>query len=67
MVSIKPLDVLQHGSGIPLIMEAHVLRMYPLEDWGYSFWIALEEGSFNSPIFGTLARPVEEEMSLLIK
>ncbi len=65
--SIKPLDALQHASGIPLIMEAHVLHTYALEDWGYSFWISLEEGSFYNPIFGTLARPVEEEMSLLIK
>ncbi len=65
--SIKPLDVLQHASGIPLIMEGHVLHMNPLEDWGYFFWIALEEGSFYSPIFGTLAQPVEEEMSFLIK
>ncbi len=35
--SIKPLDVLEHACGTPLIIEAFVLHAYPLEDWDYSF------------------------------
>ncbi len=56
MDSIKPLDVLQHACGPPLIMEANVLHMYPLEDWGYSFWIALEEGFLLQSNFWDIGR-----------
>ncbi len=35
--STKPLDVLEHACGTPLITEAFVLHTYPFEGWDYSF------------------------------
>ncbi len=48
--SIKPLDVLEHACGTPLIIEAFVLHAYPLEDWGYSHRIAREGRQSSIPI-----------------
>ncbi len=35
--SIKPLDVLEHAFGTPLVIEVDVLHTYQLKDWDYSF------------------------------
>ncbi len=35
--SIKPLDVLEHAFGTPLIIEVYVTQTYELEDWDYYF------------------------------
>ncbi len=35
--SIKPLDVLEHAFGTPLVIEVYVLHTYQLKDWDYSF------------------------------
>ncbi len=48
--SIKPLDVLEHACGAPLIIEACVLHVYPLEDWGHSHRIAREGRQGSIPI-----------------
>ncbi len=32
--SIKPLDLLEHACGTPLIIEVYVHHTYPLEAWG---------------------------------
>ncbi len=45
--SIKPLDVLEHACGLPLIIEAFVLHAYPL---GYSHRIAREGRQSSIPI-----------------
>ncbi len=52
--SIKPLDVLEHACGTPLILEAFVLHRHQLEDWDYSFRIAPEQESFSSLLFGDI-------------
>ncbi len=65
--SIKPLDVPEYACGTPLTIEAHVIHTYPPEVWGVSFQIAPEQESFPSSLMGTMARPVKEEMQLLIK
>ncbi len=40
--SMRPLDVLEHACGIPLIIEGHVLHSHQLKDWGNSLRIAPE-------------------------
>ncbi len=65
--SIKPLDVLERACVTPLIMEVHVIHTYPPEVWGVSFRIAPEQEYFLCSVLRTLARPVKEEMQLLIK
>ncbi len=40
--SKKPLGVIEQTCGTRLIIEAFVLLIYPLDDWGYSLRIAPE-------------------------
>ncbi len=44
--SIKPLDVLEHAFGTPLIIEGHVLHRHQLEDWDYSFLLHQNRNPF---------------------
>ncbi len=64
--SIKLLHFLEHASDTPLTKNAHVIHTYPLEDWGFSFRIAPEQEFFPISLLGTMARPVNEEMQLLV-
>ncbi len=63
--SIKPLDVLEHAFGTPLIIDVYVTHTYQLEDWEYSFGFKRQNRiPVRVPFLGTLIRPVEAEKKL---